>query len=47
MHMIKSKIRYVNCPLIACNGLCEPDEGNVENWKCRECGRVWFIKLVR
>ena len=46
MHKVNSKIRTVKCPLIFCDGFCEPDEKNVENWKCKKCGRVWFIKLV-
>ena len=46
MHWINAKIKLVRCPLTACDGLCEPDEINVENWKCKKCGRVWFIRLV-
>jgi hypothetical protein len=46
MHKLSVKIRVMDCPLPYCKGLMEPDEKNVENWKCKECNNVFFIKLV-
>jgi ribosomal protein L37AE/L43A len=44
MHKILAKIRLLYCPF--CGNRLEPDEFNVENWKCMDCNRVWFIKLI-
>jgi len=46
MHGIQGKIRCIRCPLPSCDGYAAPDETNIDNWKCKVCGRVWFVKLV-
>jgi transposase-like protein len=44
IYHLNIKARHLNCPI--CKGSMSRSEDNIENWECKSCKIVIYMKIV-